>query len=458
MFHVNPTTGNVSKCSAKAGKCPFGNADDHFTTSDAARNSYEESQKAKPKITGVVVTDGAVVYDILQINASHAIASIEKANKRLASAGVEQRFTYSMEEYMKPNNESSSKVGFFTPRVKIILNTPAVKFDGYTFLAAVEQAEAGFVVKQATGINLGGYRPDNLECDACGRSIRRQKTYLVEDSEGKMLQVGSGCIKKYFGVQPEGIWALTFDPVEKAEDSVRWYSGSISALGSAVPTEEVMAYALAISNGGEDFVSKGAAYNYGGLSTSERVQDAMNSDDSGEIQVAAKAYIDNGEAKRLIEELQKSDTSSDYGKNMAVISTGEYTRWSDMAILISGLSKIANEKRNLSKAQKLAEWGVPTKGYAGAEKESIAGREFKIRDVVDSTKADPYSYHGGEITTSRVNFRDADNHEIIWWSSNKFTGEIGKKVTIKSGTIKAHGEFAGVDQTVITRVKFDQAD
>lgn len=458
MFHVNPKTGDVSQCSAKKGQCPFGNTDLHFTTPEAARHSYEETQRIKPRITKATTIDGSTVYNILKINEAHAIAAIEKANKRLVNAGVTQRFTYTTEEYMEPNGERSGKVGLFTPKVRFTLNIPAVKFEGYTFLAAVEQAEAGLVVKQATGVNLSGYSPDNLKCDACGRAIQRQKTYLVEDAEGNMLQVGSGCVKKYFGAQPDGLWALTFDPVEKAEDSAVWYKGDISARGSAVPTEQVMAFALAASNGGEDFVSKGMAANYGGLSTSEEVQDFINSGDSADalaFQNSSQAYIDSGEAKALIEQFKQADQSTDFGRNIAVIASGEYTRWRDMATLVGGLSSLAREKREASKAKTVDQWGVAAKGYAGAVKDSFAGRELKVRKVTYKTEQDPYSYTDREITTSRVNFRDADNHEIIWWSSKKIVVEEGQVVKVKSGTVKKLSSFAGDDQTVLTRVKLD---
>lgn len=43
-FHINKATGNVGKCSAVKGQCPFGPDSDHFTSADAARSSYESLQ------------------------------------------------------------------------------------------------------------------------------------------------------------------------------------------------------------------------------------------------------------------------------------------------------------------------------------------------------------------------------------------------------------------------------
>lgn len=47
LFHVNPATGEAGACSAQKGKCPFGSTDDHFTSAEAARSSYENSMAAK---------------------------------------------------------------------------------------------------------------------------------------------------------------------------------------------------------------------------------------------------------------------------------------------------------------------------------------------------------------------------------------------------------------------------
>jgi hypothetical protein len=358
---------------------------------------------------------------------------------------------------MAPKPEPHAN-GLLQPRVKFELNTPSIGYEGYTFLAAVENADAGFVVKQATGVSLGGYSPDDLKCDACGRAMKRQKTYLVEDSEGKMLQVGSSCIKNYFGVQPEGLWALTFDPIEREQNSDRWEHGA-GATQNAAPTADVMAYALAVSEGGEKFVSASSASTYGGTSTADTVKSLLTSTDGkwvAEMQEKAKKYTDSGEVKRLLDKLKKSSTNTDYGRNMAVVASGEHTNWRHMAILVSGLSEIAREKREAAKAAADAEWGTPATGFAGDIKSSMAGRKLKVREVYHTTESDPYSWKGQEIEKTRINFRDENNHEIVWWASKHIAVEKGEEIEVKSGSVKKHDNFRGVDQTIISNVRLKQ--
>lgn len=46
LYHVNPETGNAGVCRAEKGRCRFGEADEHYTSEEAARGSYEAKQQA----------------------------------------------------------------------------------------------------------------------------------------------------------------------------------------------------------------------------------------------------------------------------------------------------------------------------------------------------------------------------------------------------------------------------
>lgn len=73
-FHINTKTGEPGKCSATNGKCPFGGADEHFTSLAAARvaseaqlseaNGWEASKKEAEKLSPAVE---ALMADIAQL-------------------------------------------------------------------------------------------------------------------------------------------------------------------------------------------------------------------------------------------------------------------------------------------------------------------------------------------------------------------------------------------------------
>ena len=72
--------------------------------------------------------------------------------------------------------------------------------------------------------------------------------------------------------------------------------------------------------------------------------------------------------------------------------------------------------------------------------------------TVESVKTIPsyYSYTGA---TYLHKMNDAEGHAFVWFASN-FQADPGDVLTGK-GTIKEHGEYRGVKQTVLTRCKFE---
>lgn len=50
QYHINPKTGNPGICRAES-KCPFGGADEHYTTKAAAREAFEKSASGKSAIS-----------------------------------------------------------------------------------------------------------------------------------------------------------------------------------------------------------------------------------------------------------------------------------------------------------------------------------------------------------------------------------------------------------------------
>lgn len=56
-YHTNPATGEVGRCSAKAGKCPFASVRDHHDLAEDARIAYERAQNGSfPDTSGIGVS------------------------------------------------------------------------------------------------------------------------------------------------------------------------------------------------------------------------------------------------------------------------------------------------------------------------------------------------------------------------------------------------------------------
>lgn len=61
-YHINPKTGNPSRCRAEQGGCPFGSESEHHTSIEASRKSFEErmeNQELFLHFSEVPITKGA---------------------------------------------------------------------------------------------------------------------------------------------------------------------------------------------------------------------------------------------------------------------------------------------------------------------------------------------------------------------------------------------------------------
>lgn len=67
QFHINPETGQVGKCFAKLGPCPFGEATDHFSSAEEGRAAYEASQREE--LFSATVRKKPPAYGRVQVSA-----------------------------------------------------------------------------------------------------------------------------------------------------------------------------------------------------------------------------------------------------------------------------------------------------------------------------------------------------------------------------------------------------
>ncbi len=82
-YHINPETGDVGRCSATKGGCPYGSLDEHYTSAAGARKAYEASKSSfeskelegyfslygkelSPEVKGYIESDVASIESLLE--------------------------------------------------------------------------------------------------------------------------------------------------------------------------------------------------------------------------------------------------------------------------------------------------------------------------------------------------------------------------------------------------------
>src|SRR5665648_1268366 len=125
-------------------------------------------------------------YDIPSARLHDAIAKIDAANRKLERAGIDNRFTYQTQEYLQKSTRDA--YGYpqvsYELRTKLTLSEPAIAYNGWQFVAALDATEHGFIARTAPGQDLEGWRPDTQACDHCGKARHRNSTYIVKNAAG----------------------------------------------------------------------------------------------------------------------------------------------------------------------------------------------------------------------------------------------------------------------------------
>jgi hypothetical protein len=380
------------------------------------------------------------VYNFPSSKLAAALEKIEKANRKLRKDNMEGEFTYDLTTFIRKDKD-----GFSYEMTRLELNRPPVAIAGWNFVASVDKApDNQFVTRVLPGQELNGYRPEHQECDHCGSTRRRNSTYLLRSPDGIYKQVGSNCLESFLGVKPKGMWALNYDPEEKDmfDDSEDRRGGGPVA-DRVMPLEDTIAMALAVSDDGTSFVSKSKAYEYGGISTAEKVSDAFYSTNKN-------AWVDPEPFRAKAKEIIRDTTfegDSDYSTNMRTILSGEWVSNKHMGLAISAVGSYQRQK--FFNERKVAPKAV---GYIGQVKDKIKDVSVTVKRV-DNYPND-YSPNGGLI--SRLIMTTDDGKEVKWQASSMQDVREGDKLLLTGGTVKGHGEFNGNEQTILTRMKYIQ--
>lgn len=376
------------------------------------------------------------IYDMPLSHVGEAKKRIERANRRLARAGVAERFTIDVEEYVHvPEGDT---VGVAAARVT--LNSPQLSIGGWKFSAAHEMTADGHIV------NYGPTKVEEMRCDHCGHARRRGKVFTVVNNQGEQKVVGSNCLTAFLGIRPEGLWSLTFDLEAKDDDEERdVWSGATG--DKVVPALDLVGAALAASKDGMEFVPKSRA----SIETPSTA--AVVEKDLSTMVAAGEEPERRAQAETILAWVNaQPDGDSDYIDNLRSVLAGK-ERWvgrKHFGIGVSAVSAYRNAQEWAARdAQKREESEALYKqGHIGEP--GVRFRDRKMTLMV--AQIIPGDLYGPK---TRMVFRDDETgRQVLWWASGDRTFDIeeGQAVTV-TATVSEHGEYHGADQTTVQRAK-----
>lgn len=331
---------------------------------------------------------------------------------------------------------------------EIEIKGEAPTLDGWRFIGTLDFTDDIALVKSAPGQTIPEeYRvlKDARNCDHCHNNRRRNKSMIIQHTEtGKYKQVGSTCLKDFFGYNDPKKIAQYLENYHRVITDIcdeRTYDNvCFSPLFDLVQLLAITA--VIVKNHG--YVSGVKAMEDDTqMSTSARLSDYFynKSKQVREWALEIKNQITNEHydlADSIIEWIKKEDNNSDYFynlKNIANASDGMVSgRMFGYVASMGAAYHRATEAKKVYEAKSNEHVGI------------IKKREvFKIALTNITVKE---GYYG---TTWIHRFEDNEGNSLVWFSSKDVDFRVGNEYTVKA-TVKKHDEYKGRKQTLINRV------
>lgn len=304
---------------------------------------------------------------------------------------------------------------------------PEYKLGNYNVIAVLEHIDDGKNMVYPCGNHEvpTKYNTAPGRCEHCNTNHRRVKTVVVKDIfTEEYKQIGTGCLKEYTGVDDTDLVNayIALDSIILENESDRGYFGTPE--DKYTETLDYLAKCIHVYN------EKG--YNKENKYKAEKVKDCDVTD------------TDINLAKTVIDFFDNNEYTDTFLNNIKVAVTQMFTKRYNGFIAyayvayIKELEKIAKEKVvNEIKA---------TITYFGTVGEKIKGIEVTGRCVAGYETQFGYTYV--------YKFTDDENHVFVWKTGNCIdTDDNGTFTGTINGTIKAHNEYNGEKQTVLTRCR-----
>ena len=316
--------------------------------------------------------------------------------------------------------------------VPVTVSDEMIRMGGWTAVAHLEHLPNGNVVTMFNREEIPEvFRTLDAHCDHCGTTRDRKFTYIVRNEDGELRQVGSHCLKDYTGIDPRmsAIWAEVVDM--DATDEVRdWEHDCYAIRGWYV--EEIIALAI------DSIRERGYVRSDDDAPTKDAVRSMLAEGRHPSVEALAKAEL-------VIRWVKGIEDGTGIERDMfpvvmsGVCSSRHFGRLVYLPVAFDKeMKRIADEEAR--RAAKSAERA--SSSFVGEVGDKVS---FRAADAQYVT-----SFENQYGMTHLFKMLDEDGNVFVWYASRMSDMRPGMNV---SGTIKAHKEYDGVCQTVLTRCK-----
>jgi len=316
--------------------------------------------------------------------------------------------------------------------------------DGWEFVGTIEFLDAGNVIRLASS-KFDGKVPERFRtsenvCEHCHTIRNRKDLYIIHNVEtDEYRQVGKQCLLEYTRGMDANVCASIMEEMAKfvelqdygvEYDEFMGNGFGASGYGCSSNAVKKHAYALVKEFGYmrgttvDDLVS--FLYNIDVEKSKKRQFEALTLPTDEEI-----AEIDSY--------VETMPTDSDYFKNAKVVWQSQYLETRDFALVASFIGVYLRKivERKAADSKKSSQWV----GEVG-ERITIKAKSVRVLYTKDS-----YTYNGPLTFVQEI--VGEDGNVYVWSTTNNLSDMEGDFTLV--ATVKSHGEYRGVKQTVVTR-------
>ena len=369
-------------------------------------------------------------------------ASCLKKNNKLEKLG------YGRPLAIKVVGEWTRKVLFngvtrHIPMTDVIVEGPSFVSNGAELVAVIDHMGKGLPnVVRIAGTNEvdPSWHTAAANCDHCKTKRNRNRTILVREASGNLLQVGASCVCAYTGHGAassvlSSFYAMYSEAAGSDVDPDELGGGSSQ---SYVMVDEFLAAVIITTENGKFYEAGDSINVHRAWVCINRERDKM----TGKLHFPEITDADIEQANALVTWAKGAfSMGNNYEANMLAILSRDWVEFKHMRLLAS---LVASKRRADGKAAEVVAAPVKANAHVG-----VVGERSDFADLT-LVRAPGFASDFGWVTI--YCFEDANGNAITWKTGKALELEIGDKVSLKA-TVKKHGKWNETNQTELTRAK-----
>ena len=374
-----------------------------------------------------------ITYSIHPEHVSDLVGRLEKLAKRAVKLGVEP-LVWTVGDLRRELDPETNEVKIFRD-VAVTGTTP--RFEGWHFIASLEIYGGELLVTTAPGETVPeGFDRRDLahNCDHCRANRNRKQTYLLRHDDGRIVRVGSSCLKDFLGHNfPSGVARLLLD-----YDELGSFAAGLGGGAWGADLVDFLSVAAMLCRAG-GYVSRTRGQDLQMTSTADATLGWFDAQAKGKT-VDDPSEQDRRTAQKAADWALAITPDSDYLHNVSVVARAGFVTFKTIGIAASILraAELAAERAARD---------------ASAANLAQTSRHFGVvgeRSVWQATLIGCHSFDGQYGTTWIYKFATADGNAATWFSSRNAEIEIGTAYWL-TGTVKKHDSYRGTAETHLTR-------